>query len=320
MDGVEAIGTLVARLDATMFDAVTALALDHFAREAVDVAVLEVGMGGRLDSTTVGVPEAEVVTHIDYDHQAYLGATLSAIAAEKAAIIRSGVAFSSRQEPEAMAVVERRAREVGVPLLVEGRDLAASVREVTLDGQRLDLSGPGWRLDDVLCRLLGVFQPGNAVLAAAAARHVGADEAAIRRGLAAVTWPGRFQIVAREPIVILDGAHNPGRRPRAGALACRVLSRPGGHARDRHLRGQGPARHARGARAVRRPPHPHRLFECPRRVAGRARAAPAAGRSSGRDRGLAPRGPSDGARRPAHPNNLCGGVALSDRRGARSTS
>jgi dihydrofolate synthase/folylpolyglutamate synthase len=220
VDGVEAIGTLVARLDATMFDAVTALALDHFAREAVDVAVLEVGMGGRLDSTTVGVPEAEVVTHIDYDHQAYLGATLSAIAAEKAAIIRSGVAFSSRQEPEAMAVVERRAREVGVPLLVEGRDLAASVRGVTLDGQRLDLSGPGWRLDDVLCRLLGVFQPGNAVLAAAAARHVGADEAAIRRGLAAVTWPGRFQIVAREPIVILDGAHNPdGARALARSLA-----------------------------------------------------------------------------------------------------
>jgi len=210
----------VARLDATMFEAVTALALGHFAREAVGVAVLEVGMGGRLDSTTVGVPEAEVVTHIDYDHQAYLGSTLAAIAAEKAAIIRSGVAFSARQAPEAMEVVERRAREVGVPLLVEGRDLAAAVRDVTLDGQRLDLSGPGWRLDDVQCRLLGVFQPGHAVLAAAVARHVGADEAAIRRGLATVEWPGRFQIVAREPIVILDGAHNPdGARALARTLA-----------------------------------------------------------------------------------------------------
>ena len=320
MDGVEAIGTLVARLDATMFDAVTALALDHFAREAVDVAVLEVGMGGRLDSTTVGVPEAEVVTHIDYDHQAYLGATLSAIAAEKAAIIRSGVAFSARQEPEAMAVIERRAREVGVPLLVEGRDLAASVRGVTLDGQRLDLSGPGWRLDDVLCRLLGVFQPGNAVLAAAAARHVGADEAAIRRGLAAVTWPGRFQIVAREPIVILDGAHNPdGARALARSLAeyfpGQAVTLVIGISADKDQRA-----HARGARAVRRPPHPHRLLECPRRVAGRAGAARSTRRSSGRDRGLAPRGPSDGARRPAHPHNLCGGVALSDRRTARSTS
>jgi len=220
VDGVEAIGTLVARLDATMFEAVTALALDHFARESVDVAVLEVGMGGRLDSTTVGAPVAEVITHIDYDHQAYLGATLPAIAAEKAAIIRQGVAFSARQAPEAMAVIERRAREMAVPLLVEGRELGASIRGITLDGQRLDLSGPGWRLDDVECRLLGVFQPGHAVLAAAAARHLGADETAIRRGLAAVQWPGRFQIVARDPIVILDGAHNPdGARALARSLA-----------------------------------------------------------------------------------------------------
>jgi dihydrofolate synthase/folylpolyglutamate synthase len=220
VDGVDAIGTLVTRLDATMFEAVTALALDHFAREAVDVAVLEVGMGGRLDSTTVGVPEAEIVTHVEYDHQAYLGATLAAIAAEKAAIIRSGAAFSARQAPEAMAVIERRAREVGVPLLVEGRELAVSVRAVTLDGQRLDLSGPGWRLDDVPCRLLGTFQPGHAVLAAAAARHLGADDGAIRHGLATVQWPGRFQVAARDPIVILDGAHNPdGARALARSLA-----------------------------------------------------------------------------------------------------
>jgi len=210
VDGVEAIGTLVTRLDATMFEAVTALALDHFAREAVDVAVLEVGMGGRLDSTTVGEPAAEVVTRIDYDHQAYLGNTLAVIAGEKAAIIRSGVAFAARQEPEAEAVLVDRAREAGVPLLMEGRELHAAARGFTLDGQRVDLCGPGWRLDDVLCRLLGVFQPGNALLAAAAARHLGADEPAIRRGLATAQWPGRFQVVARDPIVILDGAHNPG--------------------------------------------------------------------------------------------------------------
>lgn len=209
VDGVDAIGTLVARLDATMFEAVTALALDHFARESVDIAVLEVGLGGRLDSTTVGTPEVEIVTHVDLDHQAYLGDTVEAIAGEKAAIIRSGVAFSARQHPAALAVIERRAREVGVPLEVEGRELHASVRGWSLDGQRLELAGPGWRLDDVQCRLLGVHQPGNAVLAAAAARAVGAADAAIRSGLAAVEWPGRFQIVARDPIVVLDGAHNP---------------------------------------------------------------------------------------------------------------
>ncbi len=219
VDGVEAIGTLVARLDATMFEAATALALDYFARENVEIAVLEVGLGGRLDATTVGAPEVGVLSRIDYDHQAYLGSTLTAIAREKAAIIRSGVAFSARQEPEAEEVLVRRAAEVGVPLALEGRDLHVTVSGFALDGQRLNLSGPGWRLEDVRCRLPGVFQPDNALLAAAAARQVGASDEAIRRGLATVEWPGRFQILRGDPLVILDGAHNPGgARALAGSL------------------------------------------------------------------------------------------------------
>jgi dihydrofolate synthase/folylpolyglutamate synthase len=209
-DGVEALGTLVARLDATMFEATTALGLDHFARERVDVAVLEVGLGGRLDATTVGEPVVEIVSRIDYDHQAYLGDTLEAIAAEKAAIIRSGLALAAQQEAEAERVLTARAREIAVPLLMEGRELRVALKGFTLEGQRLDLSGPDWRLDDVFCRLLGVFQPSNALLAVAAARHLGADEQAIRGGLAVVEWPGRFQILRRDPTVIVDGAHNPG--------------------------------------------------------------------------------------------------------------
>ena len=222
-DGVDALGSLVARLDATMFEALTALALDHFAHEGVEVAVLEVGLGGRLDSTTVGRPAVEVITSIDYDHQAYLGSTLEAIAGEKAAIIRSGVAISARQEPAAEAVIARRAAEAGVPLFVEGRDLRVRVRRTSLDGQWLDLEGPGWRLDDVRCVLLGVFQPGNALLAAAAARALGADDAAIRRGLGATNWPGRFQLIRRSPPVIVDGAHNPaGARALAASLKAYV--------------------------------------------------------------------------------------------------
>src|SRR5207253_783920 len=116
VDGMEALGTLVARLDATMFEAATALALDHFAREAVDIAVLDVGLGGRLDATTVGVPAATVVTRIDLDHQAVLGSSLAEIAAEKAAIIRAGAAFSAAQSPEAMHAIEGRAVAAGVPL------------------------------------------------------------------------------------------------------------------------------------------------------------------------------------------------------------
>ncbi len=210
VDGVEAIGTLVSRLDATMFEAATALGLDHFARQGAEIAVLEVGLGGRLDATTVGEPVVEILSRIDYDHEAYLGGTLAQIAAEKAAIIRSGVAFAAQQQPDVEEVLRRRAAEVGVPLAFEGRDLHVTARDFTLDGQRLDLAGPGWRLEDVRCRLLGVFQPGNVLLAAAAARELGAPEEAIRRGLATVDWPGRFQIFLRDPIVILDGAHNPG--------------------------------------------------------------------------------------------------------------
>ncbi len=220
VDGVEAIGTLVTRLDATMFEAATALGLDHFAREGVEVAVLEVGLGGRLDATTVGEPVVEVLSSIDYDHQAYLGGTLAQIAREKAAIIRSGVAFAARQEPEVEEVLIRRAAEVGIPLALEGRDLHVTGDRFSLDGQLLDLGGPGWNLEDARCRLLGVFQPGNALLAAAAARELGALGEAIRRGLATVDWPGRFQVLQRDPIVILDGAHNPaGARALAASLA-----------------------------------------------------------------------------------------------------
>ncbi|HET8577024.1 MAG TPA: folylpolyglutamate synthase/dihydrofolate synthase family protein [Methylomirabilota bacterium] len=219
VDGVEAIGTLVARLDATMFEAATALALDHFAREGVDVAVLEVGLGGRLDATTVGAPVVEVLGQIDFDHQAYLGSTLAAIAAEKAGIIRSGVAVAARQAPEVEALLVRRAAEAGVPLLLEGRDLHVTVHAASLEGQRLDLAGPGWRFEDVRCRLLGVFQPGNALLAATAARALDAGETAIRAGLGRVQWPGRFQVLGRDPVLVLDGAHNPaGARALAASL------------------------------------------------------------------------------------------------------
>ena len=224
VDGVEAIGTMVARLDASMFEAATALALDHFARQSVDLAVLEVGLGGRLDATTVGCPEVEVLGPIDYDHQQWLGSTLEAIAGEKAAIIRSGVALSARQAPAAEAVLTRRAAEVGVPLLFEGRELRAAARAHSLEAQVVDLAGPDWRLDGTECALLGSYQPANAVLAAAAAHALGLGEDAVRRGLAAARWPGRFQVIrpraAGEPVLVLDGAHNPaGARALAASLA-----------------------------------------------------------------------------------------------------
>ena len=219
-DGFDAIATLVARVDATMFEATTALALDHFAREAVDVAVLEVGLGGRLDATTVGVPAVTVIARIDLDHQEVLGPTLAAIAREKAAIIRGGVAVASAQAPEATAVLLERAAATGVPLLLEGRELSVRVRARDLAGQTLDLAGPGWRLEAVRIPLLGIFQPSNALLAAAAAHVLDIGPEAIRAGLARARWPGRFEVLRHgDRHVVLDGAHNPaGARALAASL------------------------------------------------------------------------------------------------------
>ncbi|MBI4594081.1 MAG: bifunctional folylpolyglutamate synthase/dihydrofolate synthase [Candidatus Rokubacteria bacterium] len=208
-DGVEALGTLIARFDATMFEATTALALDHFARESVEVAVLEVGLGGRLDATTVGRPVATALARIDLDHESVLGPTLARIAVEKAAIIRSGVAFSAAQAPAAAAIVVERAAVAGVPLRLEGRDLQVVVRSRTRGGQVIDCRGPGWEVAGLHLPLLGSFQPSNALLAVAVARELGVDEAAIRRGVERVRWPGRFQVIGREPTFVLDGAHNP---------------------------------------------------------------------------------------------------------------
>jgi dihydrofolate synthase/folylpolyglutamate synthase len=220
-DGFDAIATLVARLDATMFEATTALALDHFARESVEVAVLEVGLGGRLDATTVGRPAVTAIARIDLDHQEVLGPTLTEIAAEKAAIIRSGVAVASAQAPEAAAVLAARATAAGVPLQVEGRELTVGVTARDLEGQTLDLAGPGWRLAAARTPLLGTFQPSNALLAAAAARALGVGLEAIRAGLARARWPGRFEVLrAGDHHVVLDGAHNPGgARALAASLA-----------------------------------------------------------------------------------------------------
>ena len=214
-DGFDAIATLVARVDATMFEASTTLALDHFAREAVDVAVLEVGLGGRLDATTVGAPAVTALARIDLDHQEVLGPTLAAIAGEKAAIIRTGVAVSAAQAPEAADVLIARAAAVGVPLLMEGRELSVLVRSRDRTAQVLDCAGPDWRLDALEVPLLGVYQPSNALVALTAARVLGVSDAAAREGLARARWPGRFEVLrARDRVVVLDGAHNP-----AGAQA-----------------------------------------------------------------------------------------------------
>lgn len=214
----------------TTFEAVTAMGFLHFEREHVDWAVVEVGLGGRLDATNVLVPQASVITSISFDHQHLLGTTLSAIAAEKCGIIKPGVPVVSQSQPAAaMAVIEETAREQTAPLTVVGRHWrwtagAASLAKQSFDIKKVsqvrskdrpyvnDLEG----LYEIA--LLGKHQIENAATAVAAidvlreslqasgASNLGA--LAVRDGLRLTAWPGRFEVLRSDPPVIADGAHN----------------------------------------------------------------------------------------------------------------
>ncbi len=198
----------------TFFEAATAMALVAFREARVDWVVWETGMGGRLDATNIVTPAVSVITAIDRDHMAWLGDTLAEIAGEKAGILKPGVpAVAAAQAAEARAALGRRAAEIGSPLeFAEPGEVAAC--EESLEGQRIRWRGAGFHL-----ALAGRHQLGNAavVLRTVEALRRGGfaiPEAAVAKGLAEVVWPGRFQLVRRNPPAVVDGAHNP-----AGAAA-----------------------------------------------------------------------------------------------------
>ena len=195
----------------TYFETVTAMALETFAREA-EIAVLEVGLGGRLDATNVVRPELCVITQIDFDHEAYLGRSLEAIAGEKAGILKRGVpAVFARQRPEALRVLEDRAASLGIPV-TRTADWSIEYLELDARGSRFQLTGP--RRLRIHCPLAGGHQVENAIAAAAALDALAIPSASIEAGMAAARWPGRLELVRERPEIILDGAHNP-----AGARA-----------------------------------------------------------------------------------------------------
>ena len=199
----------------TTFEITTALAFLYFARERVTAAVIEVGLGGRLDATNVVSPLVSVITSLSYDHTAVLGDTLTLIAGEKAGIIKPGrPVVSSPQKDEARIVVERVAAERGCELTLVGRDVQYALLDHSIDGQTFNLSAFNGQPVDFSIPLLGAYQVENAATAYAAllaARANGLDipDEAIRRGFAGTKWRARFEIVRREPPLIFDSAHNP---------------------------------------------------------------------------------------------------------------
>lgn len=211
------------------FEAATALAFDAFAHAGVELAVLEVGLGGRLDATNVPGTRlcATVVTRIGIDHAEYLGTSLAAIAAEKGAIARAGVPLViAAQPPEAREALRLCAEKAGAPLIEVGRDAemivsgGAPASPMTEAGEGaapstevLEYRGPRWTVPDLRLGLLGTHQIQNAAVAVAtleaAQQTLGAEPTMVREGLVEARWPGRLEAVATHPLVLLDGAHNP---------------------------------------------------------------------------------------------------------------
>ncbi|MBB3039213.1 bifunctional folylpolyglutamate synthase/dihydrofolate synthase [Hoyosella altamirensis] len=206
-------------VDATMqhplsfFEMTVAMAYHAFRAAAIDVAVVEVGMGGRWDATNVIDSDVAVILPIDLDHTDILGSTTAAIAQEKAGIIKTGsVAVSARQRADVANVLQARARSVSARLLVEGNDFALLQRKAVEDGQVFSARGLYGTYADLLLTLRGRHQAENAACAIVAAESILGRELAseaVRAGLARVTSPGRFEIYPGTPPMILDAAHNP---------------------------------------------------------------------------------------------------------------
>lgn len=213
----------------TFFELLTAMGFAAFADAPVDAGVIEVGLGGRWDATNLIEAPVAVITPIGLDHVGILGDTVADIAGEKAGIVHQGaVCVTSVQPPEAMAVIEARVAEVGARLVRAGRDFGLTSRVLAVGGQQLSLAGLAGQYDDVFLPLHGVHQAGNALTALVAVEaFLGAggergplDADGVRKAFAAVSSPGRLEVVRRGPTVLIDGAHNPaGTAALAAALA-----------------------------------------------------------------------------------------------------
>ncbi|CMY19056.1 bifunctional folylpolyglutamate synthase/dihydrofolate synthase [Streptococcus pneumoniae] len=210
-------GEVVANLQGTTeFEIITALAYDYFASEQVDVAIMEVGMGGLLDSTNVCQPILTGITTIGLDHVALLGDTLEAIAEQKAGIIKQGMPLvTGRIAPEALAVIDRIAEGKDAPRLAYGTDYQVRHQESVVTGEVFDYTS-AVRQGRFQTSLLGLYQIENAGMAIALldtfcqedGRELASNDF-LGQALEETSWPGRLEIVSRDPLMILDGAHNP---------------------------------------------------------------------------------------------------------------
>jgi len=200
----------------TFFEFVTALGFLYFKRKGVEWAVVETGMGGRLDATNILTPAVSVITNISYDHREFLGQTLREISGEKAGIIKEGVpVISSAQEAEVIEVMTKKAAEMGSSLHVYGKDFRSRPHTIDMHGITFSYEGKE-RMNDLRISLTGTHQVENASVAIRAT-ELGMEKGAVpsyavKEGLAHAQWPGRLELIENEGRTydyVIDGAHNP---------------------------------------------------------------------------------------------------------------
>jgi len=220
MSLTEEIRSKVVDFSPTFFEVVTALAFLYFQRKRIDIAVIEVGMGGRLDATNILMPEVSVITCIDYDHREYLGDTLSEIAYEKAGIIKDSIpVVVSSQAPGVLEVIEAKAKEKNSEVYLYGRDFSAVLKREDPSGICFDyFGGDSFDIHDLYLPLIGEHQMQNATVAIKAVELLSKKITPnselrtpnfIREGLKDVKWPGRLEMIQDNPPILIDGAHNP---------------------------------------------------------------------------------------------------------------
>ncbi len=208
----------------SFFETVVGMAYAAFADAPVEVAVVEVGMGGSWDATNVADADVAVVLPISVDHAKYLGETPAVIALEKAGIIKAGsIVVSAHQPPEVAEVLVRRALEVGATIAREGAEFGVTSRVPAVGGQVVSLQGLRRTYDEVFIPLYGAHQAQNAAIALAAVEAFAGDaildDDIVRAAFAEVTSPGRLEVIRRSPTIVLDAAHNPhGAEATAAAL------------------------------------------------------------------------------------------------------
>jgi len=192
----------------SFFEVTAFLAFYYFAREKIDLGVMEVGLGGRLDATNTVKPTLTAITNVGLEHTHFLGDTIEKIAWEKAGIIKEGIPLITGAQSPALEIIKGRAEEKNAPLTILSEDYSWDRQEQRLEGQKFNLEGPSAKYNNLSIPLPGRHQMENAVLAVVLAEQLGVKEKIIREGLARAYWPGRLEVAGLQPLIILDGAHN----------------------------------------------------------------------------------------------------------------